>query len=143
VSTARLADLLLVEPHDGGAELTRRLLERAGWRHVVVTARGEEALELLQGGPDRRLAAMPRLVLMDPALPGLDGFAVLERIREHPASRLVPVLLFAGALDAGEVVRGYRLGANGVIPKPADYDRYADLVRRLSGYWLGVNAPPP
>ena len=139
----RAADLLLIAHHPADAELARRLLRPAGWRRIAVARNGDEALALLQGPPDARLAGMPRLVLLDPNLPGMDGFAVLERIREHPVSRAVPVVVFTSSADPRDIARSYRLGANGVVHKPVDFDRYADALARLSAYWLGANAPPP
>ena len=140
---ARSADLLLIAPHPAEAELARRVLRPAGWRRIAVARDGDEALALLQGPSDVRLAAMPRLVLLDPNLPGTDGFAVLERIRQHPSSRAVPVIVFTSSSDPRDIARSYRLGANGVMHKPVDFDRYVDLLQRLSGYWLAANAPPP
>lgn len=139
----KAADLLLVTHHPADAELARRLLRPAGWRRIAVARHGEEALALLQGPPEACLAAMPRLVLLDPNLPGVDGFTVLERIRHHPVSRAVPVVVFTSSTDPREIARSYRLGANGVMHKPVDYDRYADALGRLTAYWLGANAPPP
>lgn len=137
------ADLLLVTPHPADAELARRVLRPAGWRRIAVARQGDEALALLQGPPEVRLAAMPRLVLLDPNLPGLDGFTLLERIRQHPVSRAVPVVVFTSSTDPRDIARSYRLGANGVMHKPVDFDRYADALGRLTAYWLGANAPPP
>jgi two-component system response regulator len=139
----RAADLLLVTHHPADAELARRILRPAGWRRIAHARTGDEALALLQGPPDTRLAAMPRLVLLDPNLPGLDGFTVLERIRQHPASRAVPVVVFTSSSDPRDIARSYRLGANGVMSKPVDFDRYSDVLGRLTAYWLGANAPPP
>jgi two-component system, response regulator len=139
----RAADLLLVAHHPADAELARRLLRPAGWRRIAVARDGDEALAMLQGPSHARLVAMPRLVLLDPDLPGLDGFTVLERIRQHPVSRAVPVVVFTTSSDPRDIARSYRLGANGVMHKPVDFDRYSDALGRLSAYWLGANAPPP
>lgn len=140
---ARSADLLLIAPHPADSELARRVLRPAGWRRIAVARDGDEALTLLHGPPGVRLAAMPRLILLEPNLPGADGFAVLERIRQHPTSRAVPLVVFTASTDPHDIARSYRLGANGVMHKPVDFDRYVDLLQRLSGYWLTANAPPP
>ena len=68
---------------------------------------------------------------------------VLERIRRHPVSHAVPVVVFTASGDPRDVARSYRAGANGVMHKPVDFDRYADVLARLTAYWLGANAPPP
>ena len=55
----------------------------------------------------------------------------------------VPVVVFTSSSDPRDIARSYRLGANGVMPKPVDFDRYSDVLGRLTAYWLGANAPPP
>lgn len=140
---ARAADLLVVAHHPAEGELARRVLRPAGWRRIAVARSGDEALAMLHGPTEARLAAMPRLILLDPNLPGLDGFTVLERIRQNPISRAVPVVVFTTSADPRDIARSYRLGANGVMHKPVDFDRYADALARLTAYWLGANAPPP
>ena len=81
---------------------------------------GEEGL--------RRLAAAPPvdLVLLDVMLPGLDGFAVLERLRA--GGRALPVILLTARATDVDVVRGLELGADDYVPKPFSV---AQLVARI------------
>ena len=73
---------------------------------------GERALQLMQ------LEPLPSLVLLDVMMPGLDGYAVLERLRAEPRSRSVPVI-FVTAMGATEdEERGLLHGAVDYITKP-------------------------
>ncbi len=79
---------------------------------VRVANSGERALAVARTRPH------PDLILLDVMMPGLDGYAVLERLRADPETALVPVI-FVTALDAVEdEERGLALGAVDYITKP-------------------------
>ncbi|MFZ0172782.1 MAG: response regulator transcription factor [Acidimicrobiales bacterium] len=99
--------VLVIEDDDDIGWALSTLLERAGYS-VVVVADGLEGLR-------RFHAIAPELVILDVGLPSLDGWTVLDRIRElSPA----PVLMLT-ALDAEmDKVRGLRGGADDYVSKP-------------------------
>jgi DNA-binding response OmpR family regulator len=99
--------ILVVDDHDDIRGLLRALLERAG--HEVFDAPDGRAglRELYAGSPD--------LVILDVAMPGLDGWATLERIREVTD---VPVLMLTARDAELERVRGLQGGADDYVVKP-------------------------
>jgi DNA-binding response OmpR family regulator len=99
--------ILVVDDDDDIRGLLRALLERAG--HQVSDAPDGRAglRELFAGSPD--------LVILDVAMPGLDGWATLERIREVSD---VPVLMLTARDAELERVRGLRGGADDYVVKP-------------------------
>jgi DNA-binding response OmpR family regulator len=101
------ARILVVDDDDDIRGLVRALLERAG--HDVIDAPDGRAglRELYAGSPD--------LVILDVAMPGLDGWATLERIREVSD---VPVLILTARDAELERVRGLRAGADDYVVKP-------------------------
>jgi DNA-binding response OmpR family regulator len=99
--------ILVVDDDDDIRGLLRKLLERAG-HEVFDAADGQAGLrELYAGSPD--------LVILDVAMPGLDGWATLERIRELTD---VPVLMLTAHDAELERVRGLRAGADDYVVKP-------------------------
>jgi DNA-binding response OmpR family regulator len=87
--------------------LVSELLERAG--HAVIDAGdGAEGLRLFY-------AEQPDLVILDVSMPGLDGWAVLERIRELSD---VPVVMLTARAEELDKVRGLRAGADDYVTKP-------------------------
>jgi len=99
--------ILVIDDDDDIRGLLRTLLERAG--HEVSDARdGRAGLRELYAGP-------PDLVILDVAMPGLDGWATLERIREVSD---VPVLMLTARDAELERVRGLRGGADDYVVKP-------------------------
>jgi two-component system, response regulator len=132
--------ILLVEDSEDDIELTLRALRRNGIRSRVEVARdGAAALEYLQGD-----ATLPTVVLLDLNLPRISGLEVLERLRAHPRTRLLPVVILTSSREQADLARGYSLGANSYVQKPVDYDAFLEAARQLGQYWLEVNeAPPP
>ncbi len=118
-------------------ELIRRALRKSALTaRVVVVRDGRGALEYLGKG-----GALPDVVLLDLQLPGLDGHAVLERIRANERTRRLPVVVLTGSVAERDVARSYELGANSYVSKPVDFDRFARTVETLGRYWLQVNQP--
>jgi DNA-binding response OmpR family regulator len=102
------------------------LLERAGFR-ALQAANGRDALRLLY-------AHRPAAVVLDVTMPALDGWQVLERIREVSD---VPVLMLTAKGEELDRVRGLRAGADDYVPKPFGrlelLARIEALLRRSSG----------
>jgi DNA-binding response OmpR family regulator len=93
--------------------------------YEVVTAKdGREALELVRQAPFD-------LVLLDLLLPDMDGWAILQQIRDiRPSSRVV---ILCADVDAEGTIEAFRLGAVDVLLKPPDVDkllRFLDEVTR-------------
>src|SRR5262249_3264748 len=59
-----------------------------------------------------------QLVLLDLGLPGINGFDPLQRLREDPAARHLPVIVLTAKNSASDKLRGFELGANDYITKP-------------------------
>jgi DNA-binding response OmpR family regulator len=99
--------ILVVDDDDDIRGLVRALLERAG--HEVVDAPNGRA------GLRKLYADSPDLVILDVAMPGLDGWDTLERIREVSD---VPVLMLTARDAEVERVRGLKSGADDYVVKP-------------------------
>ena len=82
--------------------------------HRVITAQsGEEALALAK--TDR-----PDLIILDIAMPGLDGLAVLSRLKGSEALKGIPVLMLTARSDMEDVNRAMAAGAADYMVKPYD-----------------------
>lgn len=118
--------ILVVEDDEGSRLAVSRLLERAGL-DVLETRDGPEGLRTLY-------SERPDLVLLDVTLPKLDGWQVLDRIRELSD---VPVLMLTAHASEMEKVRGLKAGADDYVTKPFGAQellaRIETLLRRGSG----------
>jgi two-component system response regulator len=139
--------ILLVEDNADDEALTMRAFERNSIRNPVVCVRdGQEALDWLFGTgahAGRSPEARPAMVLLDLKLPKVSGLDVLRRIREHPVTRLTPVVILTSSTEDRDRLEGYALGANSYIRKPVDFPQFVEAVRQLGLYWLVLNEPPP
>jgi two-component system response regulator len=139
--------ILLVEDNADDEALSMRAFERNNIRNPIVCVRdGQEALDWLFGTgahPGRRVEDRPAVVLLDLKLPKVSGLEVLRRIREHPVTRLTPVVILTSSSEERDRLEGYDLGANSYIRKPVDFPEFVEAVRQLGLYWLVLNQPPP
>ncbi len=139
--------ILLVEDNPDDEMLTLRAFKKSNLTNEFVIARdGVEALDFLFGtGPHsgRDLSQMPRLILLDLKLPKLDGLEVLQRLRAHEPTRLLPVVVLTTSNEEQDRIKSYGFGANSYVRKPVDFNQFAEAVRQLGLYWLLLNEAPP
>ncbi len=116
-----MARLLIVEDSPDNMKLFQAVLRMRG--HVLrALTSGEGLLEAIR-------EEEPELILMDIQLPGRDGFALLQEIREGGYPDLRVVALTAHAMS-GDRERALQSGFNGYITKPIDVRRFPDQITR-------------
>lgn len=96
-------------------EITGALIELALHTRGCQTRRARNRREIAEGLAEKPL---PHLVLLDVLLPDVNGFDVLNRIRQHPALEKIPVLMLSALGERKDVARGLLLGADGYVTKP-------------------------
>jgi CheY-like chemotaxis protein len=139
--------ILLVEDNANDELLSIRALKKNGVLNEVVVARdGVEAVDFLFGagkhaGED--VPGLPAVVLLDLKLPRMNGIEVLRRLRDHPRTRVLPVVVLTSSIEETDLTECYGLGANSYLRKPVDFDQFMEAVRQLGTYWLVLNQSPP
>ena len=144
----RQCTVLLVENNPDDARLAQLAFERAHLGHaLVVVADGEEAMYFLKAqGPyrDRAGQASPRLILLDLGMPGVSGLEFLERLRQEPNLRDIPVTVLSGSNYSPDVERAYELGAKSFLEKQADLRQFSASMKATVDRWIGAaSAPTP
>jgi len=139
--------ILLVEDNRMDVELTLDAFREARLMNPVhVATTGQEALDYLFGRgkyADRETYPLPRLILLDLKLPGIDGFEVLRRIKATPVLKRLPVIILTSSKEDGDRVLSYDCGANSYLVKPVSFEGFLEIVRQIKGYWLLLNVEPP
>jgi two-component system KDP operon response regulator KdpE len=102
--------ILVVEDEPEFSDLLALWITRAGYEAVTAASGAEALKQFYERHPD--------LVILDVSLPGLDGWQVLERVREF--SR-VPILLVTARSSEADKVRGLKLGADDYMTKPISF----------------------
>ena len=116
------ARVLVVEDEEAVALMIKAALSRDGLEIHHVDD-GSRAME-------RAGEIDPAAVILDLALPGMDGWEILRRLRQHPTLGDVPVLLVTGQGGDENVVRGFQMGADDYVTKPFSVSELRARVRR-------------
>lgn len=112
--------ILVVDDNPTNLKLVSDLLEFDGYE-ISRAVDAEEALELIQATP-------PALILMDVALPGMDGLTLTRQIKSKEETRsIVVVALTAFAMKSDEE-KAREAGCDGYIAKPIDTRKLSDQV---------------
>jgi two-component system cell cycle response regulator DivK len=113
--------ILIVEDYDDVRQMMRFVLTSAGY-DVIEASDGYEAVTIA-------VQEQPDLILMDIAMPVMDGIEATQAIREHAELEAIPIV----ALSAyGDLYREKALaaGCNDVVQKPVDFERLQKLVEQ-------------
>jgi len=111
--------------------------------HVVRD--GQEAIDYLEGQDgyaDRNAHPLPDLMLLDLKMPRMNGFDVLNWLRQKPGLKRLLVTVLTSSSESVDINRAYDLGANSYLVKPHGTNDLAELVRRVHNYWLESNQCP-
>ncbi|ELY99820.1 response regulator receiver protein [Natrialba chahannaoensis JCM 10990] len=109
----------------------------------TVVTDGETALEELSVRVADKSTELPALVLLDLDLPGVNGHALLETIREDASLVRLPVIVLTSSGTGEDVQRSYELSANAYLTKPAEPDAFYSLAEAVAEFWFEHVLLPP
>jgi len=109
--------ILVIEDNQDMLQLLRRILESEGY-HVILAADGAHGLSIVR-------ETTPDLVLLDIMMPGPDGYATLNSIRQYSNA---PVIMVSAKREIEAVQKALDLGADDYVRKPF---RPAELLARV------------
>lgn len=117
--------VLVVDDDQFQCKLLERLLGNAGYRSIVAQS-GAEALALLR-------RQLPDLVLMDVALPDLNGVEITRRLKASPRTATVPIVMITGHSERHVLQASLKAGAVDFLVKPFDREvLLSKLARHLA-----------
>ncbi|MCQ9205273.1 MAG: response regulator [Omnitrophica bacterium] len=108
----RKRKILIIEDEQDLAEVNKYILQRAGYE-IFVACDGKEGIEKFE-------EIKPDLVLLDIALPKIDGFEVLRILRNNYPEQQVPIIVFTVSILINDSLRARKLGATDYIVKTSD-----------------------
>jgi CheY-like chemotaxis protein len=92
----------------------------------VIEARdGQECLDLVS-------SARPDVITLDVAMPGLDGFSTVGRLRGDIATAGIPIVMVTARAQATDLERGMALGVDAYLTKPFEPSELVELIRSLA-----------
>jgi CheY-like chemotaxis protein len=126
--------------------LVERALEKAAVSDFFQWVRdGEEALRYLKGEGaycDRRMFPFPTLLLLDLKMPVMNGFELLEWLKDHPDCSVIPTVVFSSSAEPEDVRKAYELGTNAYLVKPHGLQELTRKMQLLYEFWAGCERPP-
>jgi CheY-like chemotaxis protein len=117
--------LLIVDDMESVRLLLRIYLETEGYDFVEAT-NGEEVLRLVEDDP-------PDLVIMDVFMPNMDGIECCRRIKDNPATKDIPVIIFSQTFNQKNDEAKPEEICDIYLSKGIQRDELVELVRRLLG----------
>jgi len=138
--------ILLVEDNPDEVDLTILAFSKNNITNKIIVAKdGVEALDYFYGRgmyAGRDIKDLPVVVLLDLKLPRIDGLEVLQEMRQHELTKLIPVVILTSSTEEEDMIKGYTLGANSYVRKPISFERFIEVIKILGLYWLHLNEAP-
>lgn len=137
--------ILLAEDSINDRDLALAALSESGLANEVLWLEdGQRVLDyLLKEGDfadreDRRHAVL----LLDLKMPKIDGLEVLEKIKQHPELRTLPVVMLTSSNQERDVVKSYGLGVNAYVVKPVSFAEFVAALKDVGVFWAVLNQIP-
>jgi CheY-like chemotaxis protein len=113
--------ILIIDDQPFFITMQQNILQKQGFR-VVSAANGQEGLtKAKQHKPD--------LILLDIEMPGMDGFAVCEKLKQDESLKHIPVIVLTATQDAKLNERAFQAGAEITLLKSVPADRMLNMLR--------------
>lgn len=140
-SPASLPPILLVEDNPMDLDLTLRAFNKKKFSNTIQIARdGEEALAFFARWDAGE--ALPAVILLDINLPKVNGLEVLQKLKEHPVFRRIPVVVLTSSRESSDLKTAYDLGVNSYIEKPVSFTKFIEVAEHIELYWCLLNERP-
>lgn len=117
-----MSKILLVEDSKNVIRVMKMLLRNAGYDYKVVE-NGVDGVEIaFRWNPD--------LILLDIKLPKMNGFLVLETLKEDEKTANIPIIVLSAKAEEEDIQKATKLGANEYMTKPADPDKLLGIMEK-------------
>ncbi len=132
--------ILLIEDNQDDIDLTIRALKKSKYSDDIkleVATDGVEAIEYFNNGSEK-----PFLVLLDLNLPRINGFQVIDKMKNDDNLKFIPIIILTSSRERKDMIKSYEFGANGYIQKPIDFNEFIEVIRKIGEYWIEINQHP-
>lgn len=135
-ATSNPRPIVLIDASSDYGLVLRQLFRQAGVLNAFIHFRsGEDAISFFKEGIQRS-EPIPRLILLEIDLPGIDGFQTLSWVRNCPSFVEVPVVMLTKSELQTHIQRAENLKANSFLTKPPSITGLVEIVSGLKEQWL-------
>ena len=134
----RVLNILVVDDDAVDVLNVKRAFEKAHLTNpIFVATNGGEALEMLKTGriPERRV------VLLDLAMPRIDGVELLRAMRRDPMLRTTTVIVLTTSPEDRDRIEHLQLDVAGYLQKPISFTTFAEVMAALNKCWTLTEGP--
>lgn len=114
--------VMVIEDDEVTAMLLERILAANGYQVIKASNRAEIQLGMKK---------LPDIIILDVMMPDANGFDILNRIRQHPVLKNLPVMMLTSLGSLDDILKGLKLGANGYLTKPAKSKVLLDAIKKV------------
>jgi len=137
--------IMVVDDDANDLIFTERAFRAIGVKDPIHTLNGgEEAIAYMMGEgkfADRSVYAYPTFITTDLKMPGADGFAVLEHLKNNPEWAVIPTVVLTSSGDLDDIKKAYMLGASSYHLKPRSPEGLRHVLKVLHDYWMTCEVP--
>ena len=127
--------ILYVEDNPDAITFFNRIVHKLGDYHFKTTEDGASAIKLLEEEKEFE----PEMILLDINLPGMNGFEILQHVRNNTAYKHIPVIMFTSSDDHNDIKTSYEFGANAYLIKPDSLNSLKEVLSDTFNFWLKHN----
>jgi len=117
--------ILIVDDDPDILRLVEVVLKRAGF-NVATAKNGMDAINHLQ-------TEVPSLMLLDVAMPGMNGFDVLSKVKADEKTKSMPIMMLTARSQKEEIVKAIQMGAQNYMVKPFDSKELITRIKKIIG----------
>lgn len=105
-----VSKVLIVDDVEANRYILKNVIFDMG-HFPILAENGAQALKIVQ-------RMKPELIILDIAMPGMDGFEVCQKIKENPLIREIPIIFISAFDEPADIVKGFEIGCEDYIVKP-------------------------
>ncbi len=139
------ATIMIVDDDPNDRFLIERAFRKIGVMDPIQTLNGgREAIAYMMGEgkyADRSVYVYPTFISTDLKMPEVDGFAVLEHLKNNPEWSVIPTVVLTSSRDLDDIKKAYMLGASSYHVKPSSAEKLREQLKVLHDYWMTCEVP--
>ncbi len=135
----KMIEILLVEDNPADIRLTKEAIRESKIaNNLNIVKDGVDAIDFLKNKGKYSNATRPDLILLDLNLPKINGFEVLNKIKQDSDLKRIPVVILTISDNHEDLLRAYDLYANCYVNKPMDITEFYKIVKSIGNFWFTI-----
>lgn len=136
--------ILTVEDNEPDSQLLKKALESIenNQLEIINLINGQDALDFVYKIGNFTDSPTPAIIILDLDLPQVDGYEVLENLKNHQIHKVIPIIIFSTSEDSYDIKTCYQMHANSYVIKSFDIKELFEKIANLGEYWLKTTKLP-